>query len=114
MGDQVISFRSSDVDRPKLTEILARHLAYEQAQMLRALVIRRAALVVTAAALIASGTHAISWRGVVLIAAVLALGAVIALGTEWRARMRLIAALEGVPLSTDPLAAADVHELPGS
>lgn len=108
MSEQVISFVAAQTDRATLEEVLASHLAYEEARVVRSLGVRRIVVLSTAITVFLRIVHVLSWSAGLVVAAVTAAALGCLVRFEQKARARKYRALAAVPHEVGPTSAADV------
>lgn len=102
MGDRAIAFRSSDVDRGRLRQILSTYFAYERARTIRGRLIRGSVLVGLLALAATRDTHVAATfsEGIVVLIAV---AIAVAVAVEWRIGHSLERQLSDLPAVRIPL-----------
>lgn len=105
MAPSFVSFAASEIDPPKLSQVLADYLAYEQARVFRRLLLKRLGIAAVIASVVAVSVGLLSRPPFWVLIGLLAAAGLHAGALELRARARItrrIADLEALPSSSSP------------
>ena len=103
MGDVAITFRAHDLSGERLRSVLSRQFEYQQARAFRQELIPRLGMLGSAGAALAFGMNVVPHRPAEALIALLVSGAGVGIAAEWRARLRLMRELAGIPAKVIPL-----------
>ena len=90
MDSAVISFRTSDANRGKVKDVLARHFDYERARVFRSVALWRLSVIVMVVWALSRGMHVLPDRALAVAMIVAGAAAGVVVLFERRARTRLI------------------------